>query len=319
MPTVEPTYDFDPSYGYTPEQLLQVGSPDAPEDFDAFWNKRYQRALAVSPRPELKDTGETIQGARIFTITHRSTEAATIGGWLTLPENGVIKKGFVVGHGYGGRDAPDLHLPFKDAAILFPCARGISRSPQPNVSSDPGWHVIHNLADRDTYIIGLCVEDLWLAASTLIRLFPQVEDHLGYLGISFGGGIGAMAMAFDHRFKKAHFNVPTFGNQPLRLTLPTAGSGAAVQLFHKRYPEKTLNTLSYYDAAISANRIQIPTHFACALFDPMVAPPGQFAIYNAIKAPKQLFTLTAGHYEYPKQADENSKLLEELDLFFSDL
>ncbi|MCH6256918.1 acetylxylan esterase [Puniceicoccaceae bacterium K14] len=319
MSTVEDTFKFDPSYGYTPEELLQVGAPEGPGDFDSFWQKRYKRALVVSPRPRIKDTGETINGARIFKITHRSTEAAVIGGWLTLPENGVINRGFVVGHGYGGREGPDLHLPFKDAAILFPCARGISRSPYPNVSPDPGWHVIHDLADPNRYIIGHCVEDIWLAASTLIRLFPQVQGHLGYLGISFGGGIGAMAMAFDDRYQKAHFNVPTFGNQPLRLELPTTGSGAAVQVFHKRYPEQTQNTLKYYDAAISASRMKIPTHYACALYDPMVAPPGQFAIYNQTQSPKQLYTLTAGHYEYEDQAKEDAELLSELDVFFSDL
>ena len=33
----ESQYSFDPSYGYTIEQLLTVRSPKAPKDFDDFF------------------------------------------------------------------------------------------------------------------------------------------------------------------------------------------------------------------------------------------------------------------------------------------
>ena len=64
------------------------------------------------------------------------------------------------------------------------------------------------------------------------------------------------------------------------------GSGAAVQAMLKRKPDFLHSTLAYYDAAIAAKRILIPMHCACAMFDPMVAPPGQFAVYNAIPSEK---------------------------------
>ena len=53
--------------------------------------------------------------------------------------------------------------------------------------------------------------------------------RLDYMGISFGGGIGALALPWDERFHRAHLNVPSFGHHPLRLTLPepdTTGSGS---------------------------------------------------------------------------------------------
>jgi cephalosporin-C deacetylase len=57
-------------------------------------------------------------------------------------------------------------------------------------------------------------------------------------------------------------------------------------------------------------------HVAAALFDPAVAPPGQFAIYNALPGPKELFVLTAGHFDHPASAMENRSLLSELKVFF---
>ena len=141
---------------------------------------------------------------------------------------------------------------------------------------------------------------------------------MAYLGISFGGGIGALALPWEPRIQRAHFNVPSFGNQPLRLQLPTWGSAAALQSFQLRHGN-ILATLKYYDAAVAAQHIQIPVHVAAALADPMVAPPGQFSIYNALPREKKLFVLEKGHSEYPRQAEQKSALLSDLKGFFSHL
>jgi cephalosporin-C deacetylase len=60
-------------------------------------------------------------------------------------------------------------------------------------------------------------------------------------------------------------------------------------------------------------------HVAAALFDPAVPPAGQFAVYNAIPGCKKLFTLDAGHFDYPAQADQERALRGELGQFFAEL
>ena len=153
----------------------------------------------------------------------------------------------------------------------------------------------------------------------MLILFPQTAGHLAYLGISFGGGIGVLALAFDLRISKAHFNVPSFGHQPLRIRLPSNGSAHSVQQFYCQHKKQTLKVLRYYDAAIAAKRIVQPIHCALAVFDPCVAPPGQFAIYNALSCEKRLFLLEAGHHSYPNQTKQETELLAELDSFFTTL
>ncbi|CAI8864081.1 protein of unknown function [Methylococcus capsulatus] len=37
-------YPFDPTYGFSLDQLLRVEPPDPPEDFAAFWSARYDDA-----------------------------------------------------------------------------------------------------------------------------------------------------------------------------------------------------------------------------------------------------------------------------------
>jgi cephalosporin-C deacetylase len=251
-------------------------------------------------------------------IVYESTGGFRIGGWLLTPKAGPVRRALLVGHGYGGRDAPDADLPVGEAAYLFLCFRGLSRSRRDGVSDNPAYHVLHDIDKPPHYILGGCVEDVWLGVSALLSLFPQVEGHVGYQGTSFGGGIGAMAMAWDSRIQRGALNVPTFGHQPLRLGLPTIGSGDAVSRFERRRGH-VMDTLKFYDSALSARHIAVPTHVATALFDPVVAPPGQFAVYNALAGPRELFVLDGGHFDYPARAAQESRLFQDLQRFFEPL
>jgi cephalosporin-C deacetylase len=310
--------DFDPSYGYTLDRLLQVESPPPPDDFASFWQARYQRALSLDPRQRLRHCNWSHPDFDCYDLHYRSTDAFDIWGWALIPKHQPVTRGVIVGHGYGGRESPDFHLPIPNAALLFPCFRGLSRSRRWPISDNPAFHVLHDIDKKDRYILGGCVEDLWLAVSALLALFPSVDGRVGYLGISFGGGIGALALPWDRRIRRAHFNVPSFGHHPLRLKLPTWGSAASVQKYHREHGH-ALDTLGYYDAAIAARYVQAPVHVAAALADPMVAPPGQFSIYNALAGEKHLFILECGHADYPRKIAQENALIAEIREFFGGL
>lgn len=311
-------YDFDPAYGQSLDQLLRVEPPEPPEDFAAFWSARYENARRLAPAAEIRRCSWNHPRFQAFDLSYRSTGGISIGGWALAPEHGRISRGFVVGHGYGGRGGPDLDLPFDDAAILFPCFRGISRSRYGGIPEAPYQHVLCGIESRDGYVLGGCVEDLWLAVSALIELFPAVEDRIGYLGISFGGGIGALSLPWEPRIRRAHLNVPTFGHQPLRLALPTIGSGEAIRRYQSAHGD-AMASLAYYDAASAAQFTTIPVQVAAALFDPAVAPPGQFAIFNALAGPKELFVLDAGHFDYPRKREQDQALSAAAATFFERL
>jgi cephalosporin-C deacetylase len=314
-PRMTHAHPFDPTYGYDLDGLLGVLPPLAPEGFSDFWQRRYQTALQVEPALEVEPSAYQRQGLRVLDCRYRSTDGISIGGWLLEPAQGPPRRGFVVGHGYGGIDRPDFPLPCAECAYLVPCFRGIGRSRQTPISEDPTWHVLHDIDKPDRYIIGGCVQDLWVGVTALLSRYPEVAGCIGYLGVSFGGGIGALALPWDARIGCAHLNVPTFGHQPLRLQLPTLGSAASQQRFAQAHGH-VLETLAYYDAGSAARFIHQPMHVAAALFDPSVAPPTQFAIYNALAGPKQLFVLAAGHADNPARIAQEHNLLDALTRFF---
>ncbi|MCX4660323.1 acetylxylan esterase [Streptomyces uncialis] len=310
-------YPFDPAYGYTPARLLGVSAPPAPAGFDAFWRARYAAARAVAPEPRVGpvEVEDERDGVRVRRVTYASTGGIRTGGWLVLPADGrAVTHGFVIGHGYGGRDTPppELPLPLAGAAALLPCVRGMGRLGRlPGIPDTADAHVLHGISARDTYVLGDCVADLWCAASALLELVPELAGpgapRLGYVGESFGGGLGALALPWDERFGAAQLTVPTFGNHPLRLTLPCVGSGEAVRAHRAGHPGVT-EVLRWYDAATAATRLRTPTLVAPALFDPAVPPPGQFAVYNALAGPRELHVLTAGHFEHPGTRSEYAAL-----------
>lgn len=253
-------------------------------------------------------------------LRYSSTGGVEIGGWLLIPEDGKVSRGLIIGHGYDGRERPDEPLAVDEAALLFPCFRGLGRSPLANVSPEPYQHVLHDIKNRERYILGGCVEDLWLAVSALLELFPGVAGRVGYSGISFGGGIGALAAPWDSRIQCLHLQLPTFGLQSQRLTLPCVGSGESVRIFQRQHDFNIMETLAYYDAATAARYLRIPALVAAARFDPVVPPPGQFAIYNAIpERLRRLFVLGAGHFDYPGQEQQLREMNLELACFFMEL
>lgn len=298
--------DIDGTYGYTKNDLLRVGAPNEPEGFAEFWRGRYADALAVDVAEELIAIGGP-PGTDLFEVRFSSLHGVRIGGWLAVPRDGDVRRGVVVGHGYGGRDAPDLAVVPEHTVAIFPVARGLpTMSVLPDVAADSMGHVLTGIDSVDTYIHGGCAADLWCAATVVLRLYPGIR--LAYIGGSFGGGVGALALPWDARFSAAVLHVPSFGNHDLRLTMPCFGSGEAVRGRVAEHPG-VRDVLRFFDAATAARRLTIPTLVAPALCDAHVPPPGQFAVYNVIRAQKELYVFSAGHQEYDGDQAEYERYL----------
>lgn len=309
-------HPFDPTYGYDEPALRRVPAPDGPDDFADFWRQTYRQARAVPLRLERREIAWRDQGVRAFEVEFDSPDGVRVGAWLTVPRASTPRRGLVNGHGYGGREGPDTNPLPVPTARLFPCARGFNRSANPRFPSSAAFHVLHGIESRETYVHRGCVAEIWGAATALLELFPQLEPDLCYQGASFGGGIGAMALPWDPRFRRAHLGVPSFGNHPLRVTLPCVGSGESIRLRYRRDPS-ILDVLRYFDSATAARHLRTPTLVDCALFDPAVPPPGQFAVYNAIPSEKELFVRQAAHFEYPpRQAMDDAALARRVNEWF---
>lgn len=290
-------YGFDPTYGYSLEQLLQVDTPAEPSDFADFWQTTHQQTVAVPLDIQISEHVTANDAFRVRLVQFNGFENVRLGAWLVEPKDAAIGAFVVTGHGYYNRPFEDVHYAPNTANLFFSC-RGLGISRVDGIPDQTMSHVLHGIESKETYVHRGCVADVWSAASVMLTLYPQAAGRLHYFGESFGGGIGAMALAWDDRFVSADLRVPSFGQHPIRLKCRCTGSGEAIRRRYRQRPEVYDNTLRYFDAAVHARRLKMPTAFACALFDPAVPPPGQFAVYDAATCEKVLAVWQTGHHNW---------------------
>ena len=266
-------YPFDPTYGYTLEQLLKVSAPPAPDDYEPFWRKTYAETLAVLPKVTSRPVASPSDAFEVHEVEFNSIDEFRVGGWMTFPKGRPPRGAVVVGHGYGGRGAIDPGISGLGVAAIYPCGRGFDRSAKAGYPKESGAHVVYGIESRETYSHRGCVADIWAAGTVLGERFPELACKLSYYGGSFGGGMGAMVLPWDERFIRGYLDVPSFGNHPLRVTMQCVGSGEAVRQRYLKDP-KVLDVLAYFDAATAASRITIPVMVSPAMYDPCGAAPG---------------------------------------------
>lgn len=304
----------DATYGYDLASLLTPPPPPPePSDFDAFWAVTAAEADALPPTLRL-DAARPAPGRLHATHTVQTGSFASIGGftigcWVLLPRSGTPRRNLTFAHGYGGRHAPDFDdgLVEPDDAVVLPCLRGLGAlSTRPGIPSPGTEHVLHGIESRERYVLRGCVADVWRASAELDHLTgPRMRS---YYGPSFGGGIGALAL-MGGRYQRAALHVPTFGHHPLRLRLPSVGSGSGLRRRLATDPS-IVDVLAYFDAMTAARRVTTPTMVSAALWDPAVPPPGQFAVYHGLAGEKRLVVQDAAHTDFPGQRAQDQSRVE---------
>lgn len=286
---------FDGSYGFTLDTLRAVAPIPPDGTFAAQWESWRQQARSVDAAPVVLSTSE-VEGRAVSLIELSGADGVRLRAWFVAAAASAGRAGVVHGHGYGGRERVDLRRVPADAAAIFPVARGLGAlNVDVGAPEDREAHVLTGLDDPDAYVIGLCARDLWLAADALVALVGEVP--LYYVGESFGGGLGALAVPWDARFVGATLIVPTFGQYDERLAVPCLGSGEMQRSWVKRHPEAR-EQLRLFDASTAALFLRVPVRVEAALWDQYVPPQGQFSVANAVRE-LELEVLPAGHAEYP--------------------
>ncbi len=295
--------DHDPTFGYDLPALQSIAPPDGvPSDFQDFWEDTYRQSREMETQldPHFVAVKTSVAKLLVHEVSYRSWDGFRTGAWLVEPENDPPKGLMVVGHGYGGRETPEFGWTRRGYAALYVCARGFHLSARSGWPDQAAEHVIHHIDCRASYILRGCVAELWHAGALLIQRYPALAEKLVYCGGSFGGGLGALMLPWDKRFKRAHLGVPTFGHHPLRLDLQRGGSGLSVRNYWLEHPE-VQEVLRYYDASTAATFIKIPVHTQAAMFDPGVCPPGQWSVANAIQTEgSEIDVIPCAHFEMPE-------------------
>ena len=301
--TIAHDYSFDPTNGCTLEQLLAIHGPQEPDGFRDFWEETYQLVMSMKPTYFIeRELWSPNPGEKIYRVRVKNWDNTEFVMWIARPEKSC--GGLLIGQGYGNPAGPVTSR--YGLTTGFACVRGLGLSQCKDIPWDVKQHVVHGIQSKETYILRGVITDEWMAASVLLDMFPDAVGNLNYSGGSMGGGMGALLLPWDRRFKAAYLNVPTFGAE-IRFDYPSTGSGEACRQYLLQHPEAR-QVLAWFDASASAKYIRIPVCAAPAQFDPCVAPVGQFSVVNAIpEKHKTVFIRDVGHFaptEHDQQLNE---------------
>lgn len=290
--SIEHNYPFDPANGMTCEELLTICPPAEPEGFRDFWADNYRLVMEAPLKYALEsEIWSPDPTEKIYRLRVTNYDGVEFVMWINRPEHSA--GGVVVGQGYGNPATPPAGT--GGFTICLAAVRGLGPSQCKEIPWQAHQHVIHGIGSRETYILRGVIADQWMAVRVLLDMFPDCADNLNYKGSSMGGGMGALLLPWDKRFKAAFLGVPTFGAE-IRFEYESTGSGEACRKYVMEHPEAR-NVLKYFDASVAARYIEIPVCCTPALFDPCVAPAGQFSVANAIPEKyKTLIIRETGHF-----------------------
>ncbi|QNA93106.1 acetylxylan esterase [Microbacterium sp. Se63.02b] len=123
--------------------MAPLEPPAEPDDFDDFWRETFLE-FGVGPVAwEFTQDLPPTPTHRVAEIRFHSSAEEQAAAYAMVPHRiAETRRGLVVGHGYGGRTAPDPDRVPADTAAIFPVAPARTRSPtaaSPHCRTNTCW------------------------------------------------------------------------------------------------------------------------------------------------------------------------------------
>jgi cephalosporin-C deacetylase len=143
------------------------------------------------------------------------------------------------------------------------------------------------ITSPETYYYRRAFTDAALLIDAVAGL-PFVDAaRIAATGGSQGGGLAIAATALSGRVSAVMPDVPFLCDFPRAISKTPEPPFTEITRYlsiHRDQVDDVLRTLSYFDGAILARRIDVPALFSVALMDEIVLPSTVFAAFNAVPA-----------------------------------
>jgi cephalosporin-C deacetylase len=280
----------------------------APHDLDEFWATTIAESRAGSGEVLLSPV-ETFTELIVEDVTFSGYGGESVRGWVTRPAGSDGPRPTVIEYvGYnGGRGLPGEKLAWAAAGFvhILMDTRGQGSgwgnggdTPDPHGSGPAtAGFMTRGIDHPDNYFYRRVYTDAVRLVDHATTL-PFVDPgRIAVTGASQGGGIAIAAAALSSDVSAVMADVPFLCDFPRAITRTPEPPFTEITRYlsvHRDDAERTLRTLSYFDAAILARRIHAPAYFSAALMDEVVLPSTVFAAFNAVPAPDKSIEV----YEY---------------------
>ena len=286
--------------GIRPDDV--VSAPDAPEDFDAFWEETLSALNEIPLEPVFKEIPEYSNELRTcYEVSFASLGGATAGGILSVPVAPGKYPVLIQYMGYGAMPFyfDPLANPERIDFLVSVREQGIFR--------DPGERWIDKgLGSREEFYYRGAFADVKRAVDFICSLDKADASGVVAAGESQGGAFTVVAAALDSRIRAAAPAVPFLGDYqdyyrivwwPVHEVMDAADAAGLPRA-------QVFDMLRYFDVKNFAPRVKCPVYMAFGLQDPTCPPHTNFAIYNNLGSSEKHFLCvpTCGHAMWQEAA-----------------
>lgn len=297
-----------------------AATAERPQDFATYWTNviKEARKISLSPRMTLLPDRST-QSLNVYEVSFQSFRGGSrMYGILCVPKKegkfpAVLKVPGAGVRAYRG----DTALAENGVVTLEIGIHGIPVTLPNEVYYNLAFGALHdyffsNLEDKDRYYYKRVYAGCVRAVDFLLTL-PQVDSsRVAVYGGSQGGALAIVTAALHEKIKYVAALYPALSD----LTGYLHGrAGGWPHMFspqqHAAYEKPAmLQTASYYDVVNFARMLTVPGWYSWGYNDEVCPPTTAYAVYNNIRAPKELLiTKETGHWMAPAQAEEVSRWL----------
>lgn len=290
-------------------------------DFDEFWKKSLDSLASVPLEYKLVPYDYPVRGVKVYSISFKSFEGASMDGWFALPEGSGLFPGIAMFHGYNwcfGSLHDTVSSALRGYATLHLNVRGQQGRSVDNVISSNGFNagwMSKGIMSPEEYYYRAVYMDVVRAVEILASM-PEVEaKKIGVAGGSQGGGLTLAAAALSDIPVVAIADNPYLSNFERAMDIAPNGPYLELNEFFRRNPdtaieEQAKKTLSYFDIMNHAQNINCHTWICVGLVDEITPPSTIFSIYNNLGCSKEIsIHRYFGHEYIPATVEPKMRLL----------
>lgn len=298
--------------GVRPDAVVSV--PDAPEDFDEFWETTFQALDQVPLEPEYKEIPEYSNEVRTcYEVRYESWGGGVTGGIISIPNAPGKYPVQIMYMGYGA-DPYYMDPNAYPEQIQFL----VSVRDQGIFKDDMGGWIDRGIRAKQTFYYRGAFCDVKRAVDFVASLEKADVNRMVAWGESQGGAFTFLSAAVDSRIKAIAPSVPFLGDYedyarivwwPVHEVMEAAdGQGIP--------HEQLFAMLRYFDIKNFAPKVKCPVYMSFGLQDPTCPPHTNFAIYNNLGTSDKRFLCvpTCGHamWQEPLWDRERAAFLSEM-------